>query len=96
MKQETLAEELEISQQSVSHIEQSETIQEDLLKRVAKALGVSKEAIEKFSEENMLNFINNFNDNSVTTGHLITTIALLTRWINWWKPTKKTKNSTNV
>ena len=34
MKQETLAEELGISQQSVSHIEQSETIEEDLLQRV--------------------------------------------------------------
>lgn len=48
MEQETLAEELGISQQSVSHIEQSETLENDKLERVAKALGVSKEAIENF------------------------------------------------
>ncbi|MCL6220934.1 helix-turn-helix domain-containing protein [Zunongwangia pacifica] len=70
MKQETLAEELGISQQSVSHIEQSDTLEDDKLERVARVLGVSKEAIENFSEENMLNFINNFNDNSVNHGPL--------------------------
>lgn len=70
MKQETLAEELGISQQSVSHIEQSETLEDDKLERVAKVLGVTKGAIENFSEENMLNFINNFNDNSVNHGPL--------------------------
>lgn len=35
MKQETLAEELGISQQSVSHLEQSETLEDDKLERVA-------------------------------------------------------------
>lgn len=48
MKQETLAEELGISQQSVSHIEQSETIEEELLQKVSKALGISPEGIERF------------------------------------------------
>lgn len=70
MKQETLAEALGISQQSVSHIEQNETVEKDELEQVAKVLGVTKEAIENFSEENMLNFINNFNDNSVNNGPL--------------------------
>ncbi len=61
MKQETLAEELGISQQSVSHIEQSETLEDGKLERVAKALGVSKEAIENFSEEKLIyNIQNNY------------------------------------
>jgi len=43
MKQEALAAELEISQQSVSQLEQSESIDDDKLEKVAKALGVTKE-----------------------------------------------------
>lgn len=64
MKQEILAEELGISQQSVSHIKQSETIEEELLQRVSKALGVSPEGIKRFSEEAVINYFNNFQDNS--------------------------------
>lgn len=67
MKQETLTEELGISQQSVSHIEQSETIEEELLQKVSKALGVSPEGIKHFSEEAVINYFNNFNDNSEGT-----------------------------
>lgn len=69
MKQETLAEELDISQQSVSHIEQSETLEDDKLERVAKALGVSKEAIENFSEEAIFNNIqNNYEGSTINAG----------------------------
>lgn len=64
MKQEALAEELGISQQSVSQLEQSETIDDEKLEKIATALGVTKEAIENFSEEKVINFFNNFNDNS--------------------------------
>lgn len=64
MKQETLAEELGISQQAVSKIEQSETIEGDKLEQIAKVLGVTKQAIENFSEELAINYFNNFYDNS--------------------------------
>ena len=64
MKQEALAAELGISQQSVSSLEKSEHIEDEKLEKVAKVLGVSKEAIENFSEEKVINFFNNFNDNS--------------------------------
>ncbi|MCG2419528.1 helix-turn-helix transcriptional regulator [Aequorivita sp. F47161] len=64
MKQETLAEVMGISQQSISHIENSETLEAEKLGKVAKALGVTKEGIENFSEENVINYFNNFNDNS--------------------------------
>lgn len=59
MKQETLAEQLGISQQSVSHIEQSESLDDAKIEDIAKALGVSKEGIENFSEEAILNIIGN-------------------------------------
>jgi transcriptional regulator with XRE-family HTH domain len=64
MKQETLAEELGISQQSVSSLEKSERIEDDRLERIAEILGVSKEAIENFSEEGVFNYFSNFYDNS--------------------------------
>ena len=69
MKQETLAEELGISQQSVSNLEQSETVEDMKLEEIAKILGVTKEAIENFSEEAIFNIISNTyhntsNDNS--------------------------------
>ncbi|MDR6302182.1 helix-turn-helix domain-containing protein [Mesonia maritima] len=67
MKQEALALELGVSQQTVSHMEQSETLEDDKLNQVAKVLGVSKEAIENFSEEMAINFFNSFQDSSKGT-----------------------------
>ncbi|MEN2402746.1 helix-turn-helix transcriptional regulator [Flavobacterium sp. MC2016-06] len=64
MKQEALAQALGISQQTISTIENSETVDEEKLKEVAKALGVTVEAIENFTEENMITYFNTFNDNS--------------------------------
>lgn len=69
MKQETLAEELGISQQSVSHIEQSETLENQTLEKVAKVLDVTSETIENFSDENVINYFNNFYDNSAPQGN---------------------------
>ena len=59
MKQEALAEALNISQQAVSKIEQSPDIEDDKLEQIAKVLGVTKEGIENFSEEAVFNIINN-------------------------------------
>ncbi len=68
MKQEALAQALGTSQQTVSAIENSETIDDAKLAEVAKALGVSVEAIKNFTEENMINYFNSFYDNSTSTG----------------------------
>ena len=65
MKQEALAQALGMSQQTVSAIENSETIDEEKLVDVAKALGVSVEAIKNFSEEGMVNYFNTFNDSTL-------------------------------
>lgn len=68
MKQETLADALGISQQAVSKIEQSPDIEDDKLEEIAKVLGVTKEGIENFSEENVLNIISNtFTSNDSST-----------------------------
>ncbi|GLU43283.1 transcriptional regulator [Muricauda sp. NBRC 101325] len=65
MKQEALAEELGISQQAVSNIENSEKVDDVKLEEIAKALGVTKEGIENFSEEVVFTIIGNtYNDNS--------------------------------
>ncbi|MCR8667534.1 helix-turn-helix domain-containing protein [Aestuariibaculum sp. M13] len=59
IKQEALAFELGISQQSVSLLEQSETIEDEKLEKVAKVLGVTPEGIKNFSDEAILNIIGN-------------------------------------
>src|SRR5690606_28094309 len=68
MKQEALAQALGISQQTLSNIENSETVEDDRLEEIARALGVTKEGIENFSEENVLNIISNtFTSNDSST-----------------------------
>ncbi len=67
IKQETLAQELGVSQQTVSNIERSETIEKGLLVQVAKILGVTPEVIENFDEDKVINFFNNFHDSSAGT-----------------------------
>jgi transcriptional regulator with XRE-family HTH domain len=67
IKQEALAEIIGVSQQSVSNIEGSETVDKDRLVEVAKALGVSVEAIENFSDEGVINYFNTFNETVSTS-----------------------------
>ena len=66
MKQEALAIAIGVSQQTISNIESSETIDDDKLQLIAKELGMTQEAIKNFSEENVVNFFNTFYDNSGT------------------------------
>lgn len=68
MKQEALAQALGISQQAVSNLENSENVDDERLTDVAKALGVTVEAIKNFSEESVFNYFNNFYDNSGSNG----------------------------
>lgn len=65
MKQEALAIAIGVSQQSVSNIEASETIDEEKLQAIAEVLGVSAEAIKNYSDETVLNNIQNNYDGSV-------------------------------
>lgn len=69
MKQESLASELGVSQQTISNMEKSESIEVNLLTQVAAILGVTPEAVENFSEEAVFNYFNTFNDNSSNTNN---------------------------
>jgi transcriptional regulator with XRE-family HTH domain len=59
MKQEALAIAIGVSQQYVSSIEGSETVDEERLQTIAEALGVSTEVIKNFSDEAVFNIIGN-------------------------------------
>lgn len=59
MKQEALAQAIGVSQQTVSIIENSEFVDEHKLEEIAKALGLTIEAIKNFSEEAVFNIISN-------------------------------------
>ena len=95
MKQEALAAELGISQQSVSSLEQSEHIEVEKLEKVAKVLGVSKEAIENFSEENLIyNIQNNYEGSnkgasSVSVSNLNCTFNPLDRLVQAYEEKEK-------
>jgi transcriptional regulator with XRE-family HTH domain len=84
IKQETLATELGVSQQTISRIEQAETIEDDMLEKVAGILGVSAEAIKNYSDEAVVTFFNTFNDHSgagafFSSTYYIALLILLTK-----------------
>ncbi|EHQ26907.1 helix-turn-helix domain-containing protein [Mucilaginibacter paludis] len=71
IKQEDLATQLGVSQKTVSRMEQSEVIEDDVLESIAKILGVTTDAIKNFSEEAVINYFNTFNQSvsSSNFGH---------------------------
>jgi len=89
MKQEALAQAMGTNQQAISMMENSETIDEDKLIEVAKALGVSPEAIKNFSEEGVINYFNNFTDNSAGTFNNHCTFNPLDKLIEAYEENKK-------
>jgi transcriptional regulator with XRE-family HTH domain len=68
IKQETLAEQLGISLQSVSKIEQSEQVEDITLERIAKVLGVTPTEIKNAVEETVTNNIQNNYEGSIING----------------------------
>ena len=86
MKQDALAFELGVSQQTVSNIENSAAVEADLLAQVASILGVSKEAIENFSEEAVFNIINNtFQDSSSNNNNYLCTVNPIDKMIELYE-----------
>ncbi|WP_128332153.1 helix-turn-helix transcriptional regulator [Apibacter sp. HY039] len=72
IKQEVLADKLELSQQTVSKLENKEILDKETLTKIAEALHIPVEAIENFNDEGALNFVaNTFNnhDNSSTISY---------------------------
>lgn len=70
IKQDYLAIELGVSQQTISKIEQSEDVEDSTLEKIAKVLGLTPEAIKNFSEEAIFNIIGNtYHDNSASLNY---------------------------
>lgn len=70
MKQEVLAIAIGMSQQTISNIEGSETVDDEKLNVIAEALGVSAESIKNFSDEAVLNIMGNtLHDSSFINGN---------------------------
>jgi transcriptional regulator with XRE-family HTH domain len=77
VKQEVLAADLGMSQQSVSKMEQQEEIDDDLLSKIANALGISAEVIKDFDLERAIYNINsnNYKDATISEGAIANAIA---------------------
>lgn len=67
IKQESLAMDLGLSQSEVSIIENSDSIEEELLSQIANILNVTPEIIEKFDENLAVFNINNCIENTTIT-----------------------------
>jgi transcriptional regulator with XRE-family HTH domain len=89
MKQEALAQALGTNQQAISALENSETISDEKLIDVAKALGVSVEALKNFSEEAAINYFNSFTDNSAGNFNNHCTFNPLDKLIESYEENKK-------
>lgn len=93
MKQEALATALGVSQQTVSNMERSIEIEEDLLAQVSQILGVTPDAIRNFDEEAVLSIINNtFTSNDASTSiaiHTAPTFNPLDKLVEVYEENKK-------
>ncbi len=67
VKQEDLAERLQLSQQTVSRYENSEMLEDNILNNISKALNIPIDSIKNFSEEGVVSiFGNNYQDEAVS------------------------------
>lgn len=62
MKQWTLGQELNLTQQEISDLEKQEDIGDDLLDQISEILGVSVDGIKNFDEQAVIYNINHYND----------------------------------
>ena len=74
--QQELAERLKVTKQAISKLEQTESVDDERLSKVAVALGVSLEGLKNFNTENVMYYTNNFYENcgvSATNGGILGT-----------------------
>ena len=64
-----------VTKQAVSKMEQTEKVEDEKLKQVAEALGVTEDGLKKFTEETVLYYTNNFYENSNATATNIGTVS---------------------
>lgn len=92
LKQEGLAYELgdDWNQKKISLLEQKETIDDDLLEQLAKALKVPVEAIRNFDEKAAINIISStFNDNASVNSNCTLNINPVEKWMEALEENKK-------
>ncbi len=70
VKQEYIANELNMTQQTISKLEQREEIEDEMLEKVAKIMNVPVDAIKNLNDEATTKYINTFNDSQ---GHFFST-----------------------
>ena len=75
MTQADLGDILGVTKQAVSKMEQTEQMEDERIKQVAEALGVTEEGLKKFTEETVLYYTNNFYENSNATATNIGTVS---------------------
>ena len=71
MTQTELGEALGITKQAVSKMEQTEQLDDDRLKHIAEALGVTEDGLKNFHEERVIYNTNNFYENCGVTSTAI-------------------------
>ncbi|KIA98194.1 transcriptional regulator [Flavobacterium sp. KMS] len=89
MKQEALALAIGTTQQSISIIEGSESVDDEKLKAIAEALGVPAEVIKNFSEEAVFNIIGNTYDNGSSSINQNCTFNPLDKLLEAFEENKK-------
>jgi transcriptional regulator with XRE-family HTH domain len=72
IKQDVLANGLNLSQQTISRLEAQEKIDDETLEKIAKELAVSVDAIKNFDEEKAINIVSNTFHEGSSTGGCIT------------------------
>jgi len=63
VKQELIANELNMTQQAISKLEQKEQIEDEILERVSKVLSIPLDAIKNLNEDATTSYINTFYNN---------------------------------
>lgn len=90
IKQETLAAKIGLSQSTLSKLEQSVDIDDEKLKLVAEALGVSMDTIRHFDEQAAMNIVSStFNDNASINQNCTLVFNPLEKWIEAIEDNKK-------
>ncbi len=75
MTQADLGDILGVTKQAVSKMEQTEQMEDERIKQVAEALGVTEEGLKNLTEETVLYYTNNFYENSNATATNIGTVS---------------------
>jgi len=71
VKQEDLAERMNLTQQSVSKLENRENMNNEMLEKIANAMNIPSDAIKNFSDEEAMNIVsNNYSDNATANNYI--------------------------